>query len=257
MAGCVAETFTPARWLRCFDPRGRVMRSLLALAVLLAVPATARAQATGPLGPPPALLCDLTHATPGSWADYAVAVTAGPATSALTIRWAYLKRDAGGSTVELTVDKPPTLGGKVVTRMVLVPDPIGTARPFKQIVVQQGEREPQDIPLEMPGLPQQKFQNPDPKKLVDRPTITVPAGTFATNHYRDVLPDSTVDSWLSDQVHPLGVVKIQSTPNPEAEGPGGKPLPPVTMELLARGGGARPVITRKPTTFAPGAPRKE
>jgi hypothetical protein len=232
------------------------MRLLLALAVLMIVPAIARAQATGPLGPPPALLCDLKRATPGTWADYAVAVTAGPAAATMKVRWAFLQRNAGGSTVELTVDKPAALGGKVVTRMVLVPDPIGDARPFRQIVVQQADGEPVDIPLDTPGLPAQKFQNPDPKKLVDRPTITVPAGTFATNHYRDVLPDSTVDSWLSDDVHPLGVVKIQSTPHPEVEGPGGKSLPPVTMELVARGRDARATITRPPRPL-PRAPQKE
>jgi hypothetical protein len=232
----------------------RLRSLLLALAVLL--PGIARAQPPPPIGASPALLCDLKHATPGTWADYDVAVTAGPAATSLKVRWAFLARDAASSTLELTVDKPAALGGKVVTRMVLMPDPIGAAKPFKRIVVQQGSGEPLDIPLEMPGLPAQKFQNPDPKKLVDRPTIKVAAGTFVTNHYRDVLPDSTVDSWLTDEVHPLGVVKIVSTPRADAEGPGGKPLPPVTMELTARGRDARPAITRPPRPFAV-SPQKE
>src|SRR5213078_2432235 len=97
------------------------------------------------------------------------------------------------------------LGGKVVTRMVLAPDPIGMSKPFRQLVMQIGAQEPVDIPVDMPGLPQQKFQNPDPKKIVGKETLTVAGGTFPTTHYRDALPDSTVDSWLSDDVHPLGV----------------------------------------------------
>jgi hypothetical protein len=80
----------------------------------------------------------------------------------------------------------------------------------------------------------------------------VAGGSLAASHYRDVLPDSTVDSWLSDAIPPLGVVKIVSTPRPDAAGPGGKPLPPVTMELVAHGRDARPAITRPARPFTPG-----
>ena len=222
----------------------------LALLVAALLPLTAVAD-----GPP--LTVDFKRAPVGSWAEYTVKV--GPAGNLMMkTRWAFLARNAQSNTVELTMEGPaaatPEIGGKIVTRMVLLPDPIGAGKPFRQIVVQLADREPQDIPVDMPGLPQQKFQNPDPKKLVDRPTITVPAGTFSTGHYRDVLPDSVVDSWLSDRVPPLGVVKIVSTPRPDTVGPGGKPMPPVTMELLANGKDARPAITRPVQPFDPGGP---
>jgi hypothetical protein len=201
----------------------------------------------------PALTVDLTHAAVGTWADYAVTVGAGPQASTMTARWAFLARDAATNTLELTVDGPaaasPQLGGKVVTRMVLAHDPVGMTRPFRQLVMQIGDREPLDIPLDLPGLPAQKFQNPDPRKMIAHETITVAGGTFPTHHYRDVLPDSTVDSWLSDDVHPLGVVKIVSTPKPDIPGPGGRPLPPVTMELAGHGRDARPAITRPARPF--------
>jgi hypothetical protein len=145
------------------------------------------------------------------------------------------------------------VGGKVVTRMVLIPDPIGSGRPIRELVVQLGDREPVDVPVELSGLPGQKFQNPDPKKLVERAAIAVAAGTFATGRYQELLPDSTVDSWLSAEVPPLGVVKIQSTPRAGAVGPAGKPLPPVTMELIAHGKDARPTITRPPRPFVEAA----
>jgi hypothetical protein len=58
-----------------------------------------------------------------------------------------------------------------------------------------------------------------------------------------------VDSWISEQVPPLGVVKIVSVPRPGAVGPGGKPLPTVTMELVGHGKGARPVIIRPAKRF--------
>ena len=223
-------------------PDGKAARVALLLA-LLAGPALADG---------PALTVDFKRAAVGTWADYAVKV----ADRTMKTRWAFLGRDAEGNTLELTVDGPaaaaPQLGGRTVTRMVLAPDPIGLSKPFRQLVVQLGGREPVEIPLDLPGLPAQKFQNPDPKKVVARESITVPAGTFATAHYRDVLPDSTVDSWLSDEIHPLGVVKIVSTPRPDAAGPGGKPLPPVTMELVAHGRDAKPAITRPARPFIAG-----
>jgi hypothetical protein len=223
-------------------PDGRAARAIVLLA-LLATPAFADG---------PALTVDFKRAAVGTWADYGIKV----ADRTMKARWAFLERGADGNTLELTVDGPaaaaPNLGGKTVTRMVLAPDPIGMSRPFRQLVVQLGEREPVEIPLDLPGLPQQKFQNPDPKKIVGRETITVAAGAIATTHYRDVLPDSTVDSWLSDQVQPLGLVKIVSTPRPDAAGPGGKPLPPVTMELVAQGRDAKPAITRPARPFTAG-----
>jgi hypothetical protein len=232
-----------------------LVRRLLLCLVAGAFPARAVADGSA-LPPGPALTVDFKRAPVGTWAEYATKV-GGAAEAAMRTRWAFLARDAEGNTLELTLDGPAAesarLGGKLVTRMLLAPDPIGLGKPIKRLVVQVGDREPLEIPNDLPGLPGQKFQNPDPKKLVGKETITVAAGTFAANHYKDVLPDSTVDSWLSDEVPPLGVVKIQSTPRPDATGPGGRPLPPVTMELVARGKDAKPAITRAPKPFTPGA----
>jgi len=198
-----------------------------------------------PVGMP--LTVDFKQAPVGSWAEYDVKV-GGSEPAVMKTRWAFVGRDASGNTLELTMDGPAAasdrLGGKVVTRMVLLPDPIGSSKPIRQLVVQVGDREPVEVPLGTPGLPGQKFQNPDPKKLVGKATITVAGAKFQVGHYRDVLPDRTVDSWISAEVPPLGVVKIVSTPRPDAAGPGGRPLPPVTMELTAHGRNARPAITR-------------
>src|SRR6185369_1295130 len=133
-------------------PDGKAARAIL-LASLLAAPAFAQG---------PALTVDFKRAAVGTWADYTLTVS----DRTMKARWAFLARDADGNTLELTVDGPaaaaPKIGGKTVTRMVLAPDPIGLGKPFRQIVVQLGEREPVEIPLDLPGLPAQKFQNPDP-----------------------------------------------------------------------------------------------
>ena len=233
------------------------MRHPQALLLLLvgSFPVSASGQGGLPGGPP--LTVDFGRAPVGSWAEYAIKVGTDGKTT-LKARWALLGRAPTGNTLELTMEGPgaasANVGGKVVTRMVLQPNPIGSGKPIRELVVQMGNREPVEVPLDLPGLPGQKFQNPDPKKLVERIAIAVPAGTFATGRYQDLLPDSTVDSWLSAEVPPLGVVKIVSAPRPGAVGPGGKPLSPVTMELLAHGKDARPAITRAPRPFrAPSA----
>jgi hypothetical protein len=200
------------------------------------------------------LAVDFKKAPVGSWAEYTIAV-GGEVEKTMKARWAFLGRDGGGITLELTMEGGAAgsaqVGGKVVTRMVLVPDPVGAAKPFRELVMQLEGREPMEIPLDMTGLPAQKFQNPDPKKMVGRQTIVVGGRSIETSHYHDVLPDSVVVSWLSTDVPPLGVVKILSTPKPGAEGPGGKPLPVVTMELVAHGKDARPAITRAAKRFDP------
>jgi hypothetical protein len=251
-----AHNSSPGGGASCFDAVDEMSRLLVVL--FMVVPVAALGEGDGFPGSTP-LAVDFKRAPVGSWAEYAVKIgTAGDLK--MNTRWALLDRGAGGNTLELTMAGPAaatsSMGGKVVTRMVLVPDPIGASKPFRQIVMQVGEREPMEIPLDMPGLPAQKFQNPDPKKLVGKQLIVVAGGAFQTNHYRDVLPDSTVDSWLTNQVPPLGVVKIQSTPRPDALGPGGQPMPPVSMELLSHGNGARPVITRPARPFDPGAAEK-
>ena len=41
-------------------------------------------------------------------------------------------------------------------------------------------------------------------------TITVPAGSFACEHYRKQENDMTVDYWISAKISPYGVVKMTS-----------------------------------------------
>jgi hypothetical protein len=230
------------------NPRLHALCGLVLAMASLAGPAAAQPPSS-PYGPTP-LGVDFKRAPLGTWAEYAITVGTG-GTVTLKNRWAFLARDAEGNTLELTMEGPAVaaMGGKVVTRMVLRPDPIGSGKPIKQLVMQVGDDEPLEIPVDIEGLPGQKFQNPDPKKLVGKPTVKVAAGSFATSQYHDVLDDTVVDSWISEQVPPLGVVKIVSLPRPGAVGPGGKPLPPVTMELIAHGKGARPVITRPAKRF--------
>jgi hypothetical protein len=227
------------------------------LFVLTLAPAAALAQPMAAGGSTP-LALDLKKVPVGSWAEYSTMIALG-AGMKMTSRWALVARKGGSSTLEMSMEGGPVamMGGKMIMQMVLVPNPVGAEKPITKAVMQVGDRDPMEMPLGSPGMTAPKFQKPDPKKLVGKEEVKVPAGTFKTSHYRDVSDRGTVDAWISDQVPPLGMVKVTTTPKPGTAGPGGQPMPPVTMELAARGKDAKPQITKPakpfdPNAFAPG-----
>jgi hypothetical protein len=220
--------------------------SLLTLVSILA-PALAQAQPIG--GGLTPLALDLKKVPIGSWAEYTVTIKA-EAPMTMKARWALIARDANGSTLETTVEGGPIamMGGKMIMKVSLVPDPLASDKPIKQAVVQMGDQDPMEMPLNMPNMPPQKFQKPDPKKLVGKEQITVAAGTFKASHYHDVTERGVVDLWVSDGVGPLGMVKMTATPTkPDPQSP------PITMELTAKGKDAKPLITKPPKPFDPSA----
>jgi hypothetical protein len=227
-------------------------RSLIVVLALLA-PAAASAQPLATGGSTP-LALDLKKVPVGSWAEYSTTIALGGGMK-MTSRWALVARKAGSSTLEMSMEGGPVamMGGKMTMQMVLVPNPIGSDKPITKAVMQVGDRDPMEMPLGSPGMSAPKFQKPDPKKLVGKEELKVLAGTFKTSHYRDVSDRGTVDAWVSDQVPPLGMVKVTTTPKPGTAGPGGQPMPPVTMELMARGKDAKAQITKPAKPFDPNA----
>jgi hypothetical protein len=230
----------------------RPLRALVLIALCLAPSAVTLGQGPGSASTPLAL--DLKKVAVGSWAEYAMSVGKGDGMTVKS-RWALVARDASGNTMEMTAEGPALarVGGKMVVKTILVPDPVKAEKPVKQMVVKMGENDPMEMPLDMPGMPAQRFEKPDPKKLVAKEQIKVPAGTFKASHYRDVNENVTVDSWVSDEVAPLGMVKVVTTPKPGAIGPGGQPMSVVTMELTARGKDAKAIINKPAKPFDPNA----
>jgi hypothetical protein len=226
--------------------------SVLILAVFVPLaPLAAHGQGMGPGNSTP-LALDLKKVAVGSWAEYTMTIGMGGGMT-MKSRWALVGRNASGNTLEMSMEGGPMamMGGKMVAKMVLVPDPVGAAKPVKQMVMQMGDRDPMEMPLDMPGMPAQKFQKPDPKKLVGKEDVKVPAGTFKASHYRDKTDNGTVDAWVSEDVAPLGMIKVTTSPKPGAVGPNGQPMPSVTMELVAKGKDAKPTITKTPKPFDP------
>jgi hypothetical protein len=216
----------------------------IAAVLLLGGPVLAQ---PGGMGATP-LAVDLKKAPVGAWAEYQVAIGEGNAKA----RWALVGRSADNVVIEMAMDGGPAaqMGGKMTVALTLAPDPIKAERPVKKMVMQVEGKDPMEMPSEGPN---HRFEKPDPKKLVGKETIKVPAGSFPTSHYRDSNERGTLDLWISETVPPLGVVKLQMTPK---AGTGGGPAGPpqqVTMELSRQGKDAKPVITKAPKPFDPGA----
>jgi hypothetical protein len=218
------------------------MKRIVALALVL-FPAAAAAQ---PIGAPQSLplVVDLKTAVVGSWAEYGM--TFGE--NKMKSRWALVARNASSVTLEATMRGGvfARMGDKVTLKLVLEPDPVGMANPVKEMAMQIDDGDPMAGP---PDAPAQKFQKPDPKTLVGKETIKVPAGTMKTTHFRDHTPAGTVDVWVNQEVLPLGLVKVVATPEP----PTGKAKlprsPQFSMELAATGAGAKPTVTKPAKPF--------
>jgi hypothetical protein len=216
-------------------------RTLLALFVAL-LPATAFAQGPAPQALP--LAVDMQKVPVGTWAEYSM--TFGE--MKMKSRWALVARNAQSNTVEMSMDGAGPSGAKMALKMVLVPDPTAVENPVKEMVMQIGDSEPMLAP---PNAPVQKFEKPDPKTLVGKEEIKVPAGTFKTSHYRQKSPVGTMDVWLSEDAAPLGLVRVVTTPDAKAAGPGAPAVGPATMELVATGKDAKPTITKPAKPFDP------
>jgi hypothetical protein len=218
------------------------MKRILALALVL-FPALAAAQ---PIGSPQSLpvVVDLKTAVVGSWADYAMAF----GENKMKARWALVARNASSTTLEATMRGGvfAQMGEKVTLKLVLELDPVGLANPVKETAMQIDDGDPM---LGPPDAPAQKFQKPDPKTLVGKETIKVAAGTIKTTHYRDHTPAGSVDVWVSEEVPPLGLVKVVATPEPETKKSKLPRSPHFSMELAGTGTGAKPTVTKPAKPF--------
>jgi hypothetical protein len=215
------------------------MRAAVGLLALVLVPAVARAQGGNMAATP--LAVDLKKAALGSWAEYAM--KAGERTGKL--RWALVGREGENHTLEMQMEgaMPPGAPSPMTVQMSLVPNPTTSSKPVKRLVMQMGQMDPMEMPLDMPQMQEQRFQKPDPKKLVGKETIKVGAGSFPTGHYRDNVNQGTIDVWVSESIPPLGLVKMTLTPK---SGPGG-----MSIELTGKGTGAKPAITKPAKPFDP------
>jgi hypothetical protein len=215
----------------------RKMIRICALALVASViPAAVQAQIAQ--GPPTPLAVDLAKVPIGSSAQYSVTVGS---MAPMTMKIGLVGRAAAGSTIETSIEGGiAARAGKMVTQMTL---PTGSGGKVQKMVLQLGANDPMEMPIE--GAQSQQFAKPDPKTLVKEETVKVPAGSFKTKHYHDkTAQGDTVDFWVTETVHPIGLVKMEATQksNPMIGGP-------IKMELTSTGKDAKSSITKAPKPF--------
>jgi hypothetical protein len=216
------------------------MKQIAAIVLFLALlPTSALAQ---PAGMPQVLpmVVDLRKVAVGSWAEYKMHL----GDKEMKTRWAMVGRDSKSITLEMTMDGvlSAQMGGRVTMKMVLDPDPINAPKPLQELLMQMGDGIPVVVPQ---GAQARRFEKPDAKTLVGKERIQVAAGTFKTKHYRNNTSRGSIDVWVSDEIPPLGLVKIQTT----ASGAGSANIPSATLELIASGRGAKPIVTKPAKTL--------
>jgi len=117
------------------------------------------------------------------------------------------KESVGGKDgywLETTMADTPM--GDVTMKMLAVPD--GTSLSMAKIIMQMPGHPPMEMPAQMG-----RMASPNQVDIrnkaddVGSESVTVPAGTFTTRHYR--MKDGSGDFWLSEQVSPYGLIKGQ------------------------------------------------
>ena len=217
-------------------------RSLAVFAVLVAVaPGSALAQQPGQ---PPQLpmAVDLKKAPVGAWAEYNMTIGQVPPMKA---RMALVAKSAQTNTLEMIMEGGmlSMAGGKLVMQTIVDADQ-DKENPVKKVTMQIADNDPMEMPID--SKQQKQFHRPDPKSLVKEETIKVAAGTFKTKHYRDKTPGGDLfDFWVSPEVPPFGIVKVDSEPKHPAPGTQG----PVKFELTALGKDAKMSVTRPAKPF--------
>jgi hypothetical protein len=210
----------------------RLASPILALALALLAPAVAFAQMGQ--GPPTPMVTDLAKVPTGSWAQYSMSVGQMPP---MTMKMALVGKGAAGNVIEMSVEGGLSAKlGKVVTQVTMQPGAVAGGK-VQKLVVQMGANDPMEMQT---GGSQGQFAKPDPKTLVKEETIKVAAGSYKTKHYRTkTAQGDSVDSWVSEAINPIGLVKLEMTQksNPMVTGP-------ISMELAAVGKDAKPSITK-------------
>ena len=189
---------------------------------------------------------DLAKVPAGSWADYGMKLGQLPP---MKMRIALVNKSAPGNEIETVVEGGMlAAAGKMVMHMMLGP---GSDVSVKKMAMQFGGADPMELPIEMAG--RKSFTKPNPKSALRSETVKVPAGSFKAKHYRDKTPEGdTIDYWVSENVPPFGLVKIEvdQKNNPQIKGK-------LLFDLTATGKDAKPLVTKPPKPFDQAALMKQ
>lgn len=177
----------------------------------LGVSAVTRAQVMRPGGPHPPAMPGMFKPVVGSGAQYQM--TSKDHNSEFS--YAVVGQEQVGSQqgywLEIRTTDGKTPGETVMKQLVV----INASHPeIKRMIMQPAGQPPMEMPSNMMNMMRQQqpsaqqAEHGGPGQKIGDETITVPAGTFACEHYRRQDKDITVDYWLSGKIAPYGVAKM-------------------------------------------------
>ena len=133
----------------------------------------------------------------------------------------------------------PKSHNPIYMKMLMAPDTSGTLATERLIMQVPGNPNPMEMSMNMQmGASQASHQSSDFRDRAERvgsENISVPAGSFACEHYR--MKDGTGDVWFSNSVGPWGLVKFIGKDN--------------SMVLIKKISDAKDHITGTPVKFDP------
>ena len=183
----------------------------LLLVFAAVVTSTAWGQGMGFGGPPK--MAGLFNPVVGSGAEYQIKNTTapGPSSFAFAVVGKESVNGAEGYWFEIRM-----MGGphSMVMKQLMVVE--GGTPQVKRMIMQTAGRPPMEMPV---GMMNQAMAQHHPSnihtdakglgQLVGTETITVPAGTFVCQHYRENTNGRTSDLWISTKISPYGLVKLE------------------------------------------------
>jgi hypothetical protein len=139
---------------------------------------------------------------------------------------------------ELTMDNEK-MGGTMIIKNLTVRD--NQNMMSQRVIMQMPNRPPMEMPERMIQMRQQNQTQPadirEQAEVVGPESLTTPAGTFATIHYR--MKDGSGDVWVAEHAGPYGMVKFQGKDS--------------SMVLIKVESDAKDKITQTPVPFSPAA----
>ena len=189
---------------------------VLAMVVSIATGVWAQRGGRGGMGMQPPPMPGLLNPMVGSGAEYDMTAKG----KNMDIAWAVVGKekvgDSDGYWMEIRMINAE-MGGETVMKQLTVAR--GDQAGIKRMIMQAPGRPPMEMPVGMMGgmmrqhQPQpsaEKDGKPDMGENLGTESVTVPAGTFACQHYRKQEKSGPIDYWISTQVSPMGVVKMTS-----------------------------------------------
>lgn len=182
---------------------------VVALMASLAAGAWAQRGARGPQAPQ--MPMTWFKAVEGSGAQYNVTTMGKTSNFSFVVLGKETVEGQEGNWIEIRSEGGPMPGEMVMKALTVVSEGKGEV---KRMIMQMAGQPPMEMPMGMMNMMKQQQQPPPdaggPGEKVGTESVTVPAGTFDCDHYRKTVQGKTVDTWVSTQVVPYGLVKMTS-----------------------------------------------